>query len=141
MKIGKLREEKRKVTFRMGENEAEIDFVLIKKEHRRFFRSVEAIFGQVQHAVVMAGIDKRKIRKVERKTCSERRKITLLKDVKIRKRNNEKVTKLVDVGAPSLWGHHQHGVIDAGDELCGKKQGRRSKGDTWCWNEELKEAV
>ena len=27
------REEKRKVTFRMGENETEIDFVLIKKEH------------------------------------------------------------------------------------------------------------
>ena len=31
-----LREEKRKVTFRMGENETEIDFELIKKEHRRF---------------------------------------------------------------------------------------------------------
>ena len=27
------REEKRKVTFRMGENETEIDFVSIKKEH------------------------------------------------------------------------------------------------------------
>ena len=27
------RVKKRKVTFRMGENEAEIDFVLIKKEH------------------------------------------------------------------------------------------------------------
>ena len=27
------REEKRKVTFRLGENETEIDFVLIKKEH------------------------------------------------------------------------------------------------------------
>ena len=31
------REEKRKVTLRMGENETEIDFVLIKKEHRWFF--------------------------------------------------------------------------------------------------------
>ena len=30
------REEKRKVTFRIGENETEIDFVLIKKEHRQF---------------------------------------------------------------------------------------------------------
>ena len=30
------REEKRKVTFRMGENETKIDFVLIKKELRRF---------------------------------------------------------------------------------------------------------
>ena len=37
-----------------------------------------------------------------RKTCAERRKITILKDVKIRKRFEEKVTKLVDVGAPNL---------------------------------------
>ena len=31
--IWSKREEKRKVTFRMGENETEIDFVLINKEH------------------------------------------------------------------------------------------------------------
>ena len=25
--------------------------------------------------------------------------------------------------------------------MCGKKSGRRNKGDTWWWNEEVKEAV
>ena len=33
------------------------------------------------------------------------------------------------------------GVIKACDEVCGKKRGRRSKGDTWWWNKEVKEAV
>ena len=37
------REENRKVTFRMDENETEIDFVFIKKEHRRTIRNVKAI--------------------------------------------------------------------------------------------------
>ena len=32
------REEKRKVTFIMGENETAIDFVLIKKEHDGLFK-------------------------------------------------------------------------------------------------------
>ena len=32
------REEKRKVTFRMGENETEFDFVLIKKNTGGFFK-------------------------------------------------------------------------------------------------------
>ena len=45
---------------------------------------------------MVANIDKKKIRKVVRKTCAERRKISLLKDVKIRKRFEEKVIKLVD---------------------------------------------
>ena len=81
----------------MGDNETEIDIVLIKKEHEQIIQNVKANPGLVKHALVMAHILIRgKIRKVERKTCSERRKITLLKDVKIRKRYEEKVTKLVD---------------------------------------------
>ena len=51
------REEKMKVTFRMGENETEIDFVLIKKEHQRFVQNVKAIPGEFQHSLVIADID------------------------------------------------------------------------------------
>ena len=51
---------------------------------------MKAIPGEFQHALVIRDIDKRKIRKVMRKTCVERRKITLLKDVKTRKRLDKK---------------------------------------------------
>ena len=44
-----------------------------------------------------------------RKTCAERRKITLMEDGKIRKRFEEKVTELVDVGASDLRGHIKDG--------------------------------
>ena len=77
---------------------------------------------------MIADIDRRKIRKIVLKTCAERRKINLLKDVKIRKRFEEKVAKLVDVGAPTF----KDGVLKACDEVCGKKCGRRSKGDACC---------
>ena len=55
------REEKRKVTFTMGENETESNFVLIMKEHRHFIQNVKAIPGGFQHALVLADIGKRKI--------------------------------------------------------------------------------
>ena len=77
------REEKRKVTFIIGENETEIDFVLIMKERRWSMQNVKAIPGEYQHALVVADIDKRKIRNVVRKTRVERRKISLLKDLKM----------------------------------------------------------
>ena len=70
--------------------------MLIKKEHRRFIQNVKAIPVEFQHALVIAGIDDRKILKVERKACALRRKITLLKDVMIRIRFEEKVIKLVN---------------------------------------------
>ena len=52
-----------------------------------------------------------------------------------------KKSQLVDVGVTSLLGHFKDGVLEACDEVCGNKRGRRSKGDTWWWNEEVKEAV
>ena len=63
---------------------------------------MKSIPGWFQHALVIADIDKKKIRKVVRKICAERRKISLLKDVKTGKRFEEKVIKLVDIGAPNL---------------------------------------
>ena len=54
-------------------------------------RNVKTIHEEFQHALVIADIDKKKIRKVVKKDCAERRKIIFLKDVKIRKRFKEKV--------------------------------------------------
>ena len=90
---------------------------------------------------MIADIDKKKIRKVVKKTCAERRKISLLKDVMIWKQFNENVIKLVDVGVSNLWGHFKDVVLEACDEVCWKKRGIINKGDTWLCNEEVKETV
>ena len=51
------REERRKVKFRIGENKPEIDFVLIKKEHRWLIWNVMAIPREFQRALLVADID------------------------------------------------------------------------------------
>ena len=118
-----------------------LTFVLMKKGNRRFMRNVRAIPGEFQCVLVITDMDKKKIRKVVKKTCAERRKITLLKDVKIRMRVEEKIIKLVNVGVPNLWGHFTDGILRVCDEVCWQKRGTRSKGGTWWWNEEVMEAV
>ena len=79
---------------------------------------------------MIADIDKRK---VVRKSCAERGNITLLKDVKIRKRFGENVTTLVDGGVPNLWDTSRMGfwrnVMRCVGLICG--------GDTWWWNEQF----
>ena len=79
------REGMRQVIFRLGENETEVDFVLIKKEHRLFLLNVKAILGELKHALMVADIDKKKVRVVVRKTkgngisnCSCHRAVKLL---------------------------------------------------------------
>ena len=58
--------------------------------------------------------------------------------MKIRKQHKETIFKLVDVGAPNLWVNFKDEDLKACDEVCGKKRGRKSKGDTRWQNKELK---
>ena len=44
--------------------------------------------------------------------------------------DEEKVTKTFDAGVTNLWGYFKDGVIKTRDEVCGKKRGRRRKGNT-----------
>ena len=60
--------------------------MLIKKEHQWFIQHVKEIHGEFQHALVVADVDNKEIRNVIRKTCTERRKKSMLIDLKIRKR-------------------------------------------------------
>ena len=48
---------------------------------------------------------------------------------------------MADVDPPNLWNTFKDGLIQACDEVSGKKKGRRSHGDTLWWNEEVKEAI
>ena len=50
---------------------------------------------------MIAALDGKKIRKVVKRTCVERRRIRLLKDVMIRNIFKEQVIELVDVGSPN----------------------------------------
>ena len=47
------REENRKVTFRIGEKQTEIDLAFIKKQHQWSIQNVKGITGEFQHSLVV----------------------------------------------------------------------------------------
>ena len=70
-------------------------------------------------------MDKNKTWKLVRNTPIERRKVSLLRDeIKIK-----------------IMGTFQGWDYNGSDMVCVKKKWRRSKADTWWWNEEVKEAI
>ena len=52
------KKEKRKVTYSSGGNETDIDFVLVKKESRKFFKDVKMIPWELQHRLVFVDVKK-----------------------------------------------------------------------------------
>ena len=60
--------DERKVTYSSGGNDAEIDFVLVGKEKRKYLRDVKVIPGVLQHRLVVIDVEKRKLKKSEKKS-------------------------------------------------------------------------
>ena len=89
------------MAYSAGENESEIDFVLVGKGNRKYLRDVKVIPGELQHRLVVVDLVKKK--KVVRKEAIERRKVRKLKEDDTRARFEEKVGELVSAGAPDLW--------------------------------------
>ena len=79
---------------------------------------MKAIPGVIEHVLEIAVKEKKKIWKIVRKTCIEIR-ISLLKDLKIRKRAEE-VINLVDIVVPHLWVNFKDRILEACDEVCKK---------------------
>ena len=66
-----------------------------------------------------------------RKEANEKRKVWKVTEDGTRARLEGRVEEMVSADAKALWS----------DEVCGKKNGRRDQGDTWWWNENVKEAI
>ena len=56
--------DKRKITFRSGNTESEIDFFLVSKKNRKYLKDVKVIPWELQHQLLFAAVDKRKLKKV-----------------------------------------------------------------------------
>ena len=69
------------------------------------------------------------------------RRVWKLKENNMKTRFQERGKKLVDANAPNLWNTFKNGMLQACDEVCGKKKGRKNHGNTWWWNEEVKKTI
>ena len=84
---------------------------------------------------------KRTLKRVIQQKPIVKRQMWKLKDSETRRRWKERVTELVNTEAQDLWKSFKNGILQACDEVCGKKRGRKDRGNTWWWNVEVKDAI
>ena len=97
--------------------------------------------GELQHRLVVVDVEESKLKKSGKKSKRVRWRMWMLKEKEIKEEFEQRVVKLVDTEAVDLWESYKNGVLKACDELCGKTKGRRDQGNTWWWNEQVKEAI
>ena len=105
------------------------------------FERCKVIPWYLQHRLVVTDLVKRTLKRVVEKKPTAKRRVWKLKDGETRRRWEERVKELVNVEAQDLWKSFKNGVLQACDEVCGKKRGRKDRGNTWWWNEDVKDAI
>ena len=83
--------DERKITFKSGNNESEIDFILVSKENRKFLKNVNVIPWELQHRLLVADMDKRKLKKVVKKESKVKRMVWKLEEIKCKKNLKEEL--------------------------------------------------
>ena len=95
--------DKRKITFKSGNNKSEIDFILVSKENRKFLKDVKVILWELQHRLLVADVDKRKLNKVVTKESRVKRMVWKLKEREMQEKFERRVEELVNVETTNLW--------------------------------------
>ena len=118
------KKEQRKITCSVGVNETEIDFVLVGKNNRKYLKDVKAIPWDldIEHWLVVTDIDKRKLNKEVKNEQTIKKKVWKLKENNMKTRFQETVKELDDVDAPNLWNTFKNNMLQACNEVCGKKK-------------------
>ena len=106
---------------------------------------MKAIRWKLQHSLLPTNIHKRKLKKVLQNEQTVSRRVWKFKKT-IREQNFKKeLRELFDVEAPNLWNTFKNGILKAYNEVCEKNhvkcEKKRNHGDTWWWNEHVKEAI
>ena len=138
------------VTYNSGNNQSQIDFILIRSTHMREVMDCKTPPGaQVtsQHRTVVMKLKIRKSKK-RRERLVKRIRWWKLKDREIREKFVEKVLEeVISIELEEKRFQDQYKNLmrifrEAGIEVCGTSSGRRKEGkETWWWNPKTEKAI
>jgi len=139
------------VTYKSGEQETVIDYIMVWKANRKLVQNINAIAtveqaGCVTQHRLLVGKFNIRIEKRRRWRLENRLKVWKLKDNQIRSSFQEKVKKSLLANDPAVnvddqWEIMTNALIKCTEETCGRTKGQRRNRETWWWNSEVEEAV
>ena len=116
---------KRKITFKSGNNESKIDFILVSKENRKFLKDIKIIPWELQIRLLVAGVDKRKLNKVVKKESRVKHMVWKSKEREMQEKFERRVDVLVDVETTNLWESFRDGVLMHVMSYVGRRKSER----------------
>ena len=140
------KDENKLVTYASGDRTTTVDYLMIRKEHRKLMTNAKAIPGEAavaQHRPVVIDMKIKGAMKNRRDPFRPRIKIWKLKDQVTRKRFEEEVRleEVKDEDINMAWVKVRDALLKAGSKVCGWTRRRRLHRETWWWNDEVNQRI
>ena len=138
----------RLITYQSGDNNSQIDFILVRKNSMRFVKDVKVIPGEEvasQHRLVTCDLNLKALREVKNPFIP-RHKIWKLKEVEARKDFSADVVHSLQYrqkgnSVDDKWKCLKECLLGATDRVCGKTKGPARRSETWWWNDKVSVAI
>ena len=141
------------ITYKSGQNETQIDYILVRKEDKRLVMDCKVIPGEpvvTQHRLLVADFRMKNGRRRRKEDRKRKIKVWELKSEK----KNEFRNKVEDTfmekyrtdslpeTAEEVWEDMKDILVTKATEICGKTSGKpKEEKDTWWWNDEVQAAI
>ena len=141
------------ITYKGGQNETQIDYILVRKEDKRLVMDCKVIPSEpvvAQHKLLVADLRMKRGSKRRKEERKRKIKVWELKGEKKMEFKNKVEETLREEyrtnGLPETvekeWKVMKDVLVTKATEICGKTSGKpREKRDTWWWNEEVQVAL
>ena len=140
--------EKFRATYKSGENETQVDYMLTAHTDRKNVRNVQVVKNEEcvkQHRLLIMDWRQRPV--IRRPTAKIKRiKTWRLKEDQVRKAYTEHIEKVARLTASNVdidadWELFKGTIIETARTVCGQTQGIGRKGNVKIWNDELKAVI
>ena len=143
-----VKEENRLSTYRSGQNQSQIDFIIVRRSQLKHVQDTKVINGEEcspQHKLLVADINIKRY-KVKPKLLPARRRVWKLKEPTIRDEYQSKVHESIanystTEDVETTWNDLKSCVLESFDATCGWTKAQQNRKETWWWCEEVEFAI
>ena len=135
-----LKRKSRLVTFRSGEIETMVDYILVNNKYRSSVKDVKVIPGEeivIQHCLLLMDMVFKK--KVKRKVKFRKLKLWRLRESELKEEFADGVNNKCDGNED--WYDLKSKLLDVAREVSGYTKGKPRHFETWWWNKDVDVAV
>jgi len=130
------------VTYESGGSCTMIDYILTRKEDRKFVRNVKVIAGEEcvsQHRLLVCDIEIKGLRE-QKNVCGKKLKVWKLRDETVKKSFQQEILSKdegINQSADEAWIAARDSLLKATERTCGRVKGPPRHLETWWWSSEI----